>query len=240
VNAGQVQREHHEAEPRSLRGPHHNGEGEQGGESCERVHSAEPEALVALEDCFGKQTKDSLAAAGAHHEDHAHAGKAHDHADDDVGHEDAGRLGAEDDGTCGEEQRHQDDEVDEPLGDDRAEGLAHRDVELLLGEVAAVDVAHLGGHDAIDKERGDHDPDQRSRRTILAGVMEQHVPADRTHHEGGVVHGEGAEIKERVRVTDVVPRRTPVDLRAPQTRADDDDGDAEGRDRFGGEEAARQ
>ena len=193
-----------------------------------------------MEDRFRQVAEDPLPAAGAHHEDHADAGEADGDTDHDVRDENPRRLGAEHDGTGREEQRHEHDEVDEPLGDDGAECLAHRDVELLLGEIAAIDVTHLRRHHAVDEERRDHDADQRPGRTILAGVLEEHVPADRAHHERRVVDRERRQIEEGIRVADVVPGRAPVDRRAPHCHADDDDGDGEGRDRFGGEEAARQ
>ena len=78
VDAGQVQREHHEPEARALRRPHQHGEAEQRGQSRERVDGAEAEALVAVEDRLREKAKDALTAAGAHHEDHADPGEADD------------------------------------------------------------------------------------------------------------------------------------------------------------------
>ena len=193
-----------------------------------------------MKDGLGKMAQQPLAAACSHHEDHADTGEADDHADDHVGDQDPRRLGPEDHCTGREQQRHQHDEVDEPLGDDRSQRPAHRDVQLLLGEVPAVDVAHLRRHHAIDEERRDHDADQRRGRPLLARVLEEHVPTNRSHHKGQVVHRERCHIEEGVGMTDVVPGRGPVDGRTPQGDADDDDGDADGRDGSGGEEPACQ
>ncbi len=114
-----------------------------------------------MEDRLRQEAEDALTASRAHHENDADARETDADTDDDVRNEDARGFGAEHDRTGCEQQRHEHDEVHEPLGDDRSKRLADGHIELLPGEIRAVDVAHLRGHDAIDEERGDHDPDER-------------------------------------------------------------------------------
>ena len=152
MDTRQVQREDDESEPRTLGRPDHDGEHQQGGKSRKRIDGAHTQAFVAVKDRLGQVAQDSLSTARAHHQDHADTGEADRDADDHIRDQDPRRFGAEDHRAGGEQKCHQHDEVDEPLGDDRAQGLAHRDVQLLLGEISAVDVAHLRRHDAVDEE----------------------------------------------------------------------------------------
>src|SRR5437879_6832410 len=113
-------------------------------------------------------------------------------------------------------------QVEESLRDHDAHGPRERHAETPLHEVAAVEVAELGGHETVDEPAEEEDLEEIATADPRAAFAEQSRPADRPHRERHVVDDERREHPEGIRAADRRERLAEVDV--PSDDKDEEDG----------------
>ena len=122
--------------------------------------------------------------------------------------------------ACGEGQPENDDDVRDALDEDRSHGPGRRGTVAPLEQVGPVQVAELGGDQAVDEPREEEDLGRGHEADWRARAPQDEGPAEAPQREGQVVHHQGEHQQTQVCVGDLRPRTPPVDAQDEDEKQD--------------------
>ena len=223
----QAERAQHEEQPRHLEEPHEQRQGTRDRQCAKAVEHAFTEEPADPAHLARKEARDPRAEgverSESQEDDDAEAG-ARDVEDVQVGEHGA----AESDVAVHHQEPKDDEEVQEALRDDDPDRPRERDPETALHQVAAIEVAELGGDQAVDEPAEHQDAEEIATLDVVAALPEEPCPANGPDGERQVVHTERGEHVQRIRPAERRDRLAPVDV--PREEGDERDRDDRGHE----------